>query len=284
MKPMLVDEDRNQEYKKGPNGQGKPFPYGKAARPYPSNPPYASKYEAGDKRPPSNHDSVSYPPPDSNSMHPPPNVGGRSNSVHSQYSNQSQPPPQSLLLRHLGVTPSIRERQWMVTCIARSRNAWRSKKLYVRDKYPFDCLPRRVEGAKEKRDQEKRVQERAKTGDLGYGASESESSSRYNPTRNAPPAPGTDRSHQQPQRSLRQPQRNARPDDHPEPDKLTTVLILTYKVASQGLNFQGLQSSCAVPGLGQVLQQLNTDREPSPQSLCSCNVRSFLHQNWGSHS
>ncbi|KAL8881284.1 MAG: hypothetical protein Q9192_007828 [Flavoplaca navasiana] len=102
MKPILVDEDRNQDYNEGPNGQGKPFPYGKAARPYPSNPPYASKYEADDKRPPSNHDSVSYPPPDSNSMHPPPFVGGRSNSVHSQYSNQSQPPPQSLRLRHLG--------------------------------------------------------------------------------------------------------------------------------------------------------------------------------------
>ncbi|KAL8836678.1 MAG: hypothetical protein Q9205_002679 [Flavoplaca limonia] len=95
MKPILVDEDRNQDYNEGPNGQGKPSPYGKAARPYPSNPPYASKYEPGDERPPSNHDSVSYPPPDSNSMHPPPNVGGRSNSVHSQYSNQSQPPPHS---------------------------------------------------------------------------------------------------------------------------------------------------------------------------------------------
>ncbi|KAL9627655.1 MAG: hypothetical protein Q9204_006419 [Flavoplaca sp. TL-2023a] len=90
---------------------------------------------------------------------------------------------------------------------------------------------RRVKEAKEKRDQEKREQERAKAEEElsrkeqeafnmsipktrtpmakqeigGYGASESESSSRYNPTRNAPPAPGTDRSRQQPQGSLRQP-------------------------------------------------------------------------------
>ncbi|KAL8775693.1 MAG: hypothetical protein Q9209_000189 [Squamulea sp. 1 TL-2023] len=96
MKPILVDEDRNQEYNEGPNGQGKPSPYAKAARPYPSNPPYASKYEPGDERPTSNHDNASYPAQDPNSMHPPPNVGGRSNSVHSQYSTQSsQPPPHS---------------------------------------------------------------------------------------------------------------------------------------------------------------------------------------------
>ncbi|KAL9029334.1 MAG: hypothetical protein Q9196_002411 [Gyalolechia fulgens] len=38
----------------------------------------------------------------------------------------------------------------------------------------------------------------------GYGA-EVDSSNRYNPTRNAPPAPGVDRSRQQPQGSLRQP-------------------------------------------------------------------------------
>ncbi|KAL8859529.1 MAG: hypothetical protein Q9178_003928 [Gyalolechia marmorata] len=95
MKPILVDEERNQEYNEGPNGQGKP-PYPKAARPYPSNPPYASKYEPGDERPVSNHDNASYPAQDPNSMHPPPNVGGRSNSVHSQYSAQSsQPPPHS---------------------------------------------------------------------------------------------------------------------------------------------------------------------------------------------
>ncbi|KAI4254775.1 MAG: hypothetical protein L6R42_007045 [Xanthoria sp. 1 TBL-2021] len=96
MKPILVDEDRNQDYNEGPNGQGKPSPYAKAARPYPSNPPYASKYEPGDERPASNHDNPSYPAQDSNSMHPPPNIGGRSNSVHSQYSTQSsQPPPHS---------------------------------------------------------------------------------------------------------------------------------------------------------------------------------------------
>ncbi|KAL8929376.1 MAG: hypothetical protein Q9172_000549 [Xanthocarpia lactea] len=95
MKPILVDEERNLEYNEGPNGQGKP-PYPKAARPYPSNPPYASKYEPGDERPVSNHDNASYPAQDPNSMHPPPNVGGRSNSVHSQYSAQSsQPPPHS---------------------------------------------------------------------------------------------------------------------------------------------------------------------------------------------
>ncbi|KAL8711353.1 MAG: hypothetical protein Q9220_004250 [cf. Caloplaca sp. 1 TL-2023] len=95
MKPILVDEERHQDYNGDPaNGQGKPSPYAKAARPYPSNPPYASKYEPGDDRPASNHDNASYPSQDPNSMHPPPNVGGRSNSVHSQYSTQSsQPPP-----------------------------------------------------------------------------------------------------------------------------------------------------------------------------------------------
>ncbi|KAI4253048.1 MAG: hypothetical protein LQ352_003940 [Teloschistes flavicans] len=39
----------------------------------------------------------------------------------------------------------------------------------------------------------------------GYGGGEAEVSNRYNPTRNAPPAPGVDRSRQQPQGSLRQP-------------------------------------------------------------------------------
>lgn len=39
----------------------------------------------------------------------------------------------------------------------------------------------------------------------GYGGAEAEASNRYNPTRNAPPAPGVDRSRQQPQGSLRQP-------------------------------------------------------------------------------
>lgn len=94
MKPVMVDDDRNQDYNE-PNGGGKPSPYPKN-RPYPSNPPYASKYEPGDERPGSNHDGAQYPPPpDPNSMHPPPNVG-RSNSVHSQYSTQSsQPPPHS---------------------------------------------------------------------------------------------------------------------------------------------------------------------------------------------
>ncbi|KAI4204106.1 MAG: hypothetical protein LQ348_001311 [Seirophora lacunosa] len=95
MKPVMVDDDRNPDYNASPpGGPGKPSPYPKAARPYPSNPPYASKYEPGDERPGSNHDGAQYPP-DSSSMHPPPNVG-RSNSVHSQYSTQSsQPPPHS---------------------------------------------------------------------------------------------------------------------------------------------------------------------------------------------
>lgn len=39
----------------------------------------------------------------------------------------------------------------------------------------------------------------------GYGGGEIDSSNRYNPTRNAPSAPGVDRSRQQPQGSLRQP-------------------------------------------------------------------------------
>ena len=47
----------------------------------------------------------------------------------------------------------------------------------------------------------------------GYGGGDVDSSNRYNPTRNAPPAPGVDRSRQPPQGSLRQPsaQRQARP-------------------------------------------------------------------------
>ncbi|KAL8704893.1 MAG: hypothetical protein Q9201_001961 [Fulgogasparrea decipioides] len=99
MKPILVDDERGHDYNNGePNGSGKPSPYAKAARPYPSNPPYASKYqmgEPGDERPPSNHENAPYPGHDPNSMHPPPNVG-RSSSVHSQYSTQSsQPPPHS---------------------------------------------------------------------------------------------------------------------------------------------------------------------------------------------
>ncbi|KAL8725093.1 MAG: hypothetical protein Q9166_007567 [cf. Caloplaca sp. 2 TL-2023] len=90
---------------------------------------------------------------------------------------------------------------------------------------------RRVKEAKEKREQEKRERERvqaeeetnrknqetfnmsipktrtpmAKQEIGGYGASEPDTSNRYNPTRNAPPAPGTDRSRQQPHGSLRQP-------------------------------------------------------------------------------
>ncbi|KAL8694559.1 MAG: hypothetical protein Q9218_000815 [Villophora microphyllina] len=93
MKPILVDDDRNHDYP--PNASDKPSPYAKAARPYPSNPPYASKYmsEQGEERPPSNHDNAPpYPGQDPNSMQPPPNVG-RSNSVHSQYSAQSSQPP-----------------------------------------------------------------------------------------------------------------------------------------------------------------------------------------------
>ncbi|KAI4219987.1 MAG: hypothetical protein L6R36_007941 [Xanthoria steineri] len=64
--PIIVEEDRSQDYSEGPNGQGKPSPYAKAARPYPSNPPYASKYEPGDGRPASNHDNASYPGQDAN--------------------------------------------------------------------------------------------------------------------------------------------------------------------------------------------------------------------------
>ncbi|KAI4208527.1 MAG: hypothetical protein LQ346_000037 [Caloplaca aetnensis] len=94
MKPVMVDDDRVRDYNE-PNGTGKPLQYPKN-RPYPSNPPEISRYEPGDERPGSNHDGGQYPPPpDANSMHPPPNVG-RSNSVHSQYSTQSsQPPPHS---------------------------------------------------------------------------------------------------------------------------------------------------------------------------------------------
>lgn len=79
---------------------------------------------------------------------------------------------------------------------------------------------RKVKEAKEKRERE-RIQaeeERKQQEDIaipktrtpmakqelgGYG--DVDSSNRYNPTRNAPPAPGVDRSRQQPQGSLRQP-------------------------------------------------------------------------------
>ncbi|KAL8964668.1 MAG: hypothetical protein Q9183_004292 [Haloplaca sp. 2 TL-2023] len=99
MKPIHLDDERNQDYNTSPpDGPGKPSPYAKAARPYPSNPPYASKYqigEPGDERPPSNHENAPYAGPDPNSMQPPSNVG-RNNSIHSQYSApSSQPPPHS---------------------------------------------------------------------------------------------------------------------------------------------------------------------------------------------
>ncbi|KAI4263323.1 MAG: hypothetical protein L6R42_001523 [Xanthoria sp. 1 TBL-2021] len=61
MEPMFNDEDRNQDYNEGPNGQEKPSRYAKATTPYPSNPTYASKYGPGDERPASNHDNASYP-------------------------------------------------------------------------------------------------------------------------------------------------------------------------------------------------------------------------------
>ncbi|KAL9030688.1 MAG: hypothetical protein Q9196_001210 [Gyalolechia fulgens] len=136
-KPVMVDDERNQDYNASPpHGQGKPSPYAKAARPYPSNPPYASKYqggEPGDDRPGSNHESASYPPPDINSMHPPPNVG-RSNSVHSQYSTQSsQPPPhntaQGIAQTALHLRPSPPQR--------RTDMAERDKMLKGNYYYPF---------------------------------------------------------------------------------------------------------------------------------------------------
>ncbi|KAL8842924.1 MAG: hypothetical protein Q9170_000328 [Blastenia crenularia] len=137
MKPVMVDDERNQDYNASPpGGQGKPSPYAKTARPYPSNPPYASKYqgvEPGDERPGSNHESTSYPPPDTNSMHPPPNVG-RSNSVHSQYSTQSsQPPPhnsaQGIAQTALHLRPSPPQR--------RSDMTERDKMLKGNYYYPF---------------------------------------------------------------------------------------------------------------------------------------------------
>ncbi|KAL9602249.1 MAG: hypothetical protein Q9219_001973 [cf. Caloplaca sp. 3 TL-2023] len=136
MKPVMIDDERGQDYGTGsPNGQGKPSPYSKAARPYPSNPAYVSKYqggEPGDDRPGSTHESGSYPP-DPNSMHPPPNVG-RSNSVHSQYSTQSsQPPPhnsaQGIAQTALHLRPSPPQR--------RSDMTEREKMLKGNYYYPF---------------------------------------------------------------------------------------------------------------------------------------------------
>ncbi|KAI4160267.1 MAG: hypothetical protein LQ342_005859 [Letrouitia transgressa] len=98
IKPIVVDEDRDQNYAKSspPNGQAKAPPgYSKASRPYPSNPPYASKYMEDEHRPGSTHENTPYESQDPNTMQPPPPVH-RSSSSQSQYSTQStHPPPHS---------------------------------------------------------------------------------------------------------------------------------------------------------------------------------------------
>ena len=94
MKPILVDEERDPNYAKSspPNGQSKPPPgYSKASRPYPSNPPYASKYLEEEHRPGSTHENPPYENQDPNSMHPPPPVH-RPNSSQSQYPAQTTHP------------------------------------------------------------------------------------------------------------------------------------------------------------------------------------------------
>jgi len=89
IKPILVDEDRDQYSRSSPlNMQPKPAWMKNQARPYSSNPPHFSKYHPEADQRGSNHEGPYSESHESGSMQPPARVH-RSNSSHSQYSGQS---------------------------------------------------------------------------------------------------------------------------------------------------------------------------------------------------
>jgi len=87
--PMNIDDDRDQVYgRASPLSQQKlQAAWGKSSRPYPSNPPHASKYQDGEHRGSIYEVSDGQ---DSSNMGPPPI--NRSGSAQSQYSQPSHPP------------------------------------------------------------------------------------------------------------------------------------------------------------------------------------------------
>ena len=89
-KPINVEDDRDGVYgRSSPPDSTQKSAYGKAVRPYPSNPPHMSKYQSENGHRGSVYEVPPEAPPDQ-SMHPPPSVH-RTNSTASQYS--TAPPP-----------------------------------------------------------------------------------------------------------------------------------------------------------------------------------------------
>ena len=94
-KPINVEDDRDGVYgRSSPPDSNQKAAYGKAVRPYPSNPPHMSKYQSENGHRGSIYEVASDAP--EQSMHPPPSVH-RSNSTASQYSaapssNNNNPP------------------------------------------------------------------------------------------------------------------------------------------------------------------------------------------------
>lgn len=115
IKPILVDEDRDQYGRGSPsNVQPKPAWMKNQPRPYSSNPPYFSKYHPEADQRGSSHDGPYSESHESGSMQPPARVH-RSNSSHSQYSGQSsqahsqsnaQTVAQNALSQHTSLRPS----------------------------------------------------------------------------------------------------------------------------------------------------------------------------------
>lgn len=92
VKPINIEDDRDQVYGRSspPNSHAKPgSAWAKASRPYPSNPPQASKYQEGEHR--GSMYDLNLDGQDPNSMHPPPSVH-RTGSAQSQYSIAPHPP------------------------------------------------------------------------------------------------------------------------------------------------------------------------------------------------
>lgn len=107
----------------------------------------------------------------------------------------------------------------------------------------------------------------------GYGGSqETESpSNRYNPTRNPPPAPGTDRSRQQPQGSLRQPSAQRPNPPAGGVDNNNTQLPLRAPFAQKQLSLRD-QSPSSGQSTPRPLQKPDQQhRHPSPGSRPAVN-------------